>query len=275
SGRVVRSLVHIDARSLTFFDDGAGWHQAVIDLVVIAFGDNGRTLGQLNKTLTIRAKGDEYRAMMDRGLVYNINLPVKKEGAYQVRFAVRDATSKKIGSGSQFLNIPNINKGRLALSGIVLTGLGSIRQTAATSQEIAKAQQPVQAIGAATSSREPAEENHNAPSDDSPAVRRFSPGERLDLGFIVFNAKLDKSTRKPGLKLQMRVFKDGDLVTEGPSIAFDPGQPSDPERVGAGGTLALNSNMAPGHYAVQVVCTDLLASVRHQIATSWMDFEIK
>ena len=103
SGPFVRSLVHIDARSLTFSDEGAGWRSAVMDLAVIAEGDNRKTQGQLNKTLTIHAKGDEYRVMTERGLVYNFSLPVKKEGAYQVRVAVRDATSKKIGSGSQFL----------------------------------------------------------------------------------------------------------------------------------------------------------------------------
>ena len=53
-------------------------------------------------------------------MVYSVHVPVKKPGAYQVRVVLRDATSELFGSASQFIEVPDIGKGHLALSGIVL-----------------------------------------------------------------------------------------------------------------------------------------------------------
>ena len=53
-------------------------------------------------------------------MVYSVHVAVKKPGAYQMRVVLRDATSEQFGSASQFIEVPDIDKGRLALSGIVL-----------------------------------------------------------------------------------------------------------------------------------------------------------
>jgi hypothetical protein len=73
-----------------------------------------------NTTYTLRLRGDTFEKALAYGFEYRMNHIVKKPGAYQLRVAVRDAISEKVGSASQFIEVPDLKKGRLALSGIVI-----------------------------------------------------------------------------------------------------------------------------------------------------------
>ena len=57
-------------------------------------------------------------------MVYTLDVPVPKRGAYQIRVAVRDGTSSQVGSASQFVEIPDLKKARFALASIVLQDAG-------------------------------------------------------------------------------------------------------------------------------------------------------
>jgi hypothetical protein len=46
---------------------------------------------------------------------------IKQPGAYQIRLVMRDATTQKLGSASQYLDVPDVKKGHLAVSGILLS----------------------------------------------------------------------------------------------------------------------------------------------------------
>ena len=91
---------------------------------------------------------------MANGFVYRLHHPVKKPGAYQLRMAVRDANSERVGSASQFIEVPDIYKARLTLSGIVL-----------------RANPP----------KNPSEGEGGEQGDasENPAVRLFKPGRAL------------------------------------------------------------------------------------------------
>ena len=65
---------------------------------------------------------DQYKGALDHGIVYRSRLFVDRPGAYQIRAAIRDVTTGRAGSGSQFLVIPEVGKGKLALSGLMLKG---------------------------------------------------------------------------------------------------------------------------------------------------------
>jgi hypothetical protein len=58
---------------------------------------------------------------MRDGLVYRLDLPVPKPGSYQFRVAVRDSSSSRMGTAGQFVDVPNLNNGRLVLSGITVS----------------------------------------------------------------------------------------------------------------------------------------------------------
>jgi hypothetical protein len=255
----MRSIVHVNARDLTFTEQPDGWHQAVFDVLAITFGDNGVVLDQLARTQTLRFRGKTYENILKEGFTYNIIVPVKKPGAYQLRTALRDTGTERVGSASQFIEVPDLKKNRLALSGIMMKGMSfqSFNQggSGAAQEEADKS------IG---------ESDPNA----SPALRRFKQGLVLIYAMAIYNAQLDKATGQPQLKTQARVFLDGKPVFTGTEIPLDVTKQSDLKRLQVAGAMQLGTAMVPGEYVIQIVVTDELAKQKHRVASQWIDFEI-
>jgi len=63
---------------------------------------------------------ERYKVALQKGIVYTDDFQVKKPGAYQFRAVSRDPETGKLGSAGQFIQVPDIDKNHLALSGIVL-----------------------------------------------------------------------------------------------------------------------------------------------------------
>ena len=247
---VVESLMYIDASQLQLIDEPDGWKKAVIDVAAVTFGENGAAVDEINRTETVRARGEALRLMLSEGLVYMMKVPLKKPGAYQLRVAVRDSQTEKVGSASQFIEVPDLSKGRLALSGVVLTSA-----------------QEGPAPGAA-----PAAAENSALREAT--VRRFRQGSKLDLVYYIYNAKSERATGRPRLSTQVRIFREGQPVFAGPALPFDPGQQPDAARLRAGSRIQLGMNLAPGEYVLQLVVTDQQAGGARANATQWLDFEI-
>lgn len=261
AGSIMRSLLHVDANDLTFTDEPNGWHKTVFAVMAVTFGDNGLVVDQLSHVHTMRVRGAQYEKMMKQGFVYFVTVPVKKPGAYQLRTALRDEASSRVGSVSQFVEVPDLKKNRLSLSGILLSGV--------TAAEL-KNDKPATPANAAAPGGEVRE---NDPASTA-AVRQFRRGSALTYGLFIYNAKLDKSILRPNLTTQMRLFRDGKLVFTGREIPFDFTNQPDMKRLTAGGALQLGSDMAPGDYVLQVLVTDALADPKHRTGSQWIDFEI-
>src|SRR5258706_105070 len=92
-----------------------------IDVLASSYGENGLVADYLARSETIRARGKTYVNLLHYGLNYNLLVPIKKPGPYQLRAAVRDAATERIGSAYQFIEVTELKKGRLALSGIALS----------------------------------------------------------------------------------------------------------------------------------------------------------
>ena len=84
------------------------------------FGDNGAIVEQVKSDAVLSLREHEYQQALRDGLRLRLDMPAKKPGSYQVRIAVRDRTSSKIGSAGQFVAVPDLNRKEVALSGIVL-----------------------------------------------------------------------------------------------------------------------------------------------------------
>jgi len=108
----------------------------------------------------------------------------------------------------------------------------------------------------------------------SPAVRQFNLGLIMVYGVLVYNAQLDKSTAKPQLQTQMKLYRDGREVFTGKEVALDAGSQPDLKRLGATGAVQLGTQMDPGEYVLQVIVTDLLRKDKYRVASQWIDFEI-
>src|SRR5205807_926340 len=107
-GSFMKSVLHIDPHDLTFTDEANNRHKCVFDVLAMTFGDNGVPVDQSGKTFTIQLNDDWYKRVQRDGLVYYVTVPIKKPGAYQLRMSLRDSSSERIGSASQFVEVPDL-----------------------------------------------------------------------------------------------------------------------------------------------------------------------
>jgi VWFA-related protein len=266
----MRSLVYIDTHDLSFATQADGSHKADLDVAAITFGDNGLAIDKVARTYELRLKEEDYQRVIKHGLIYSLNVPVKKAGAYQLRVAVRDAATERVGSAGQFIEVPDLNKNRLALSGIILGGMNRAAAqkttvTEATGASPAPVSQSASASGDAADIYDP---------QAGPAVRRLSHDMILDFGYVIYNAQLDRAGGRPQLTTQVRLFRDGQQVFAGKDLPFSADKQTDLKRLVAGGRLRLGTNLPPGEYVLQVIVTDALAKEKYRTASQWIDFEI-
>jgi len=286
AGSLMRSLLHIEARDLTFSDEPDGWHKSVFDILAVTFGDNGVPIEQVSRIHTLRARGETYARLMRDGFVYMVAVPVKKPGAYQLRIALRDSESDRVGSASQFVDIPDIKKNRLTLSGIVVTGLSAAEYARANAAVTApptpgspkpsvspdtNTQAAPTQSNAGTAQSEGVEEGD---AEAGPAVRHFHAGSVVRYDYLIFNAKADKAGNQPQLTTQVRLVRDGKVVFTGKEIPFITSNQADQKRLTAAGAIQLGRELTPGEYVLQIIVNDALADKKHRTATQWMDFEI-
>ncbi|HEX8097193.1 MAG TPA: VWA domain-containing protein [Pyrinomonadaceae bacterium] len=261
AGSFMRSILHIDARDLTFTTEADGQRKVVFDVIAMTFGDNGQVLDQVGRTYTLGMKEEVYKRALETGFNYVMTVPVKKPGAYQLRAALRDTATERTGSASQFIEVPNLSKNRLALSGLTLGGydLAALKKRQAEQG----AQQEQEGAGA-----------QDTDPQSGPAVRRMRHGMLLQYGYVIYNAQADRATGQPQLLTQMRLFRDGREVFTGKQNPYDPKGQADPKRLVATGAIQLGTDMAPGEYVLQIIVTDALAKDKYRTATQWVDFEI-
>ncbi|HEX8283460.1 MAG TPA: VWA domain-containing protein [Pyrinomonadaceae bacterium] len=253
-GAFVRSLLHVEGGDVSFTRQPDGTYKAVLDVVALTFGVNGRPVGEANMTHTVLVKAEDYEKTLRGGLVYNMIVPAKKAGGYQLRVAVRDTATERVGSASQFVEVPDLKKDRLALSGLVLSS---------------------RVAGAAPASGDATATDAGAPDPlGGAAVRRFRRGAAVDYGFHIYNAKVEAAGGAARMQTQVRLFRDGRAVFTGQVLPFD-GRPQNVAGdISAGGQLRLGNELGPGEYVLQLIVTDRLAKEKYRVAAQWIDFEI-
>ncbi|HKG61496.1 MAG TPA: VWA domain-containing protein [Pyrinomonadaceae bacterium] len=235
-GSLVRSFVYIAASDLEFAPVN-GRQQASIELHGVVFGDNGAMIEQLRRGLTISLPENEYAAATKNGLGFSVDIPVKRNGAFQVRVAIRDRKTSKIGSAGEFVSVPDLRNKRPAVSGIVLGG----------------------------GSRGRSEREALA----NTVARRFDLNTDLDFVYVIYNAL---QFAKP--VMETKLFRDGRVIYSGPETPIQiTGQP-DPDRVVVNGKLRLSPDLEPGFYYLQVVITDKDGKGKVVPVMQWIDFEV-
>jgi hypothetical protein len=96
----------------------------------------------------------------------------------------------------------------------------------------------------------------------------------VDFRYHIYNAKVDRTTGRPRLQTQTRLFRDGQAVYASPLQPYDPGTQPGATRLEAGRRLQLGTQLSPGDYVLQVVVIDELVKGKRRTATQWIDFQI-
>jgi len=238
AGSIVRSFVYIDAKDLIFqkIDDR---HRAIIELHGVAFGDNGTVVAQIGRGATMNLIDRDYEHAMRNGLALRFDIPVRRPGAYQVRIATLDKTSSKVGTAGRFVEVPDLTKKKLAVSGIVLG-------TAAESF----AGNPDRII-------------------EDTGTRRFPQDSNLDFAFVTYNAEKSKP-----LVMQARLFRDGKNVYSGTEVPIEAGNQPEPNRLLVNGSVKLTPDLELGNYFLQIVIFERDDKKKTPRVVQWVDFEI-
>lgn len=245
AGNMIQALVYIDAKDLQFAKTGENY-KANFDIVATTFGDNGVQTNEYAKNYTVEVSEKVYRNMLTNGFVYTLTVPIKKIGAYQFRIALLDTATSKVGSVSQFIEVPNIKK-NLILSGLIVDNF--------TPDEWQKVK-----------SGENTNETGRSVLLDT-TVREFKRGTILRYDYVVYNPK-----RSQQVKSQMRLIRDGKIVYEEQPAAIKTNGQNDMMRLQAAGALSLGNNLEPGSYILQIIATD--DSNSKKFATQFVEFEI-
>ncbi len=256
SGSFIRSFMHVRTQDLSFTDEPDGGKKTTFDILAVAFGDNGNAVDSLSKTFTLTVKKDLYESYLKTGMVFNFVFPMKKPGAYQLRVAFRDHKSEKVGSANQFIEVPNLKKNRLTLSGVGLENIPfSVWQKRNSSPGMT-----------------PSADDKSNPGNDT-AVRQFKRGTVLNYGLSVYNAKA-QAGKSPDLTSQIRIFRDGKPVFEGRPTPFVPIKRNDPNALAYTASLSLGTEMPVGDYILAIVITDNLSKDKVKTSTQFVQFEV-
>jgi VWFA-related protein len=238
-GSYIKTLLHFDAHDLSFTEDADGARSVTVDIAVVAFNENGDPAETVNKTWSLRVAKDNYEDVLRKGLVYSVPVPIKKAGPYQLRVALRDATSRKLGSAMQFIEVPDVKSGRLALSGIVVT----------------------------------ADPPAAADPEGTPALRIFKVGGAISYAYEVFNPPARANEKSP-LEMQVRLYRDGEIVYEGMPLGLNTEHEKNAKRLLVGGRIQL-TKIPAGDYVMQVIVADTVRRDKSRLAAQTIDFEVR
>ena len=240
TGSIVRSFVYIAARDLSF-EKVDGRNRASVELHGVIFGNNGTVVEHRARGATLNLIDSDYEYAMRNGLALRFDMPVKRPGSYQVRIATRDRTTSKIGTAGQFVEVPDINKKKLAVSGIVLGTPAGSRASSADANQI------IEGTG----------------------TRKFQSKADLDFAFIAYNAASANS-----LVMEPKLFRDGKNVYSGPEIPIEVANQPDPNRMLVSGSFKLPPELELGNYFLQIVISEKSAKKKAPQVVQWVDFEI-
>ena len=253
-GSFVRTLLHLDGDRISFVDEPNGNKKGVFDVVAVTLNEKNEVVDEFNRTHTIRFPAAYAAAVQQNGLIYSADIPVKKPGAYNVRVAMRDVNSRLLGSAGQQIEVPDLKKSSLMLSALTLSE-ADVQDGKPIIASIQKMEPGFAAVA----------------SVSHPAIRRFRPGAVFGYSYKIYNAELDKATRQPKLTVQVRLYRDGQVVLDGAPAAAQLEPQTDMLRINDFGFLRLQPQMLPGEYALQVVIRDLQTN---KTASQWIDFEV-
>lgn len=245
AGSIIRSFIYLNPASLSFTSVN-GRRETPLQLHGVVFGDNGAVIDRVKRDIVLSLGETEYQQVMHDGLRdavrLRFDLPAKNPGSYQVRIAVRDLTSAKIGSAGQFVMVPDLNAKGLPLSGIVLRDLSQTSTPAAVMA--------------------------------NPPARRFAANSNLYFGLMTYNASISPATRLPDLMVETKLFRDGKIIGSPSQTAVEIKNQSDLSRLFINGAFRLTPDLEPGNYFLQVAITDKASRDKQPTSTQWVGFEI-
>jgi VWFA-related protein len=232
-GYLLRSWMHLNGSQVSFKEENNEICITLITSAVIT-DVSGIVRDAGRETYTIKVKKEELASIREHGLSFSIEIPAKKPGTYYVRVAVQDKSSGKLGSAYQYVDIPDLKNGKLALSNIF------------AGQSL----------------------------DGKPRVlRNYSVGENLDYSTVIYNG-LTKKQNAPELESHFVLYRNGIEVAQGKPETVPLEGVKDYKRIAIKKSLPLDRALLPGEYLLEFVVENKNADKKQNSISQALDFNL-
>ena len=226
SGALVN--LHVDASQLTLRLLN-GTHQSALDLLMALFDEKGKAAASFVERISVNIRPERLENAVKYGFNYR-RLMALKPGFYQARVAIREEGSARMGSASKWVEIPDVGKKQLTLSGVLLSAAREDQNDLQLANSVYIPQ-------------------------PSSATRRFKQDGAVDFVVFAYNAKVEKNTAD--LVIQSQVFSGSKLVSASPVAKMTIPESSDLQRIPYAARISLEE-FNPGPYELRVVVIDRL-----------------
>jgi VWFA-related protein len=240
-GYLVRSWLHLDAKDLQIQKKETG---NTISLKAVCLTSDVK--GYINDPSIMKyefaVKDENLEWVKENGIRFSLLFPVKNPGSYYVRVAVQDEASNKVGSAYEFVTIPDLKKGRLAMSNMFIINSdedaswvlsGKVKET--TIKVLVPSLQK--------------DENR------TPAVKVYRPGDSIEYMTLVYNA--GSPGKAPDLESQIYLYKNGRELIKGEPQKVDLNGLTEFNKIPIRRKLVLGDDMQEGNYVLQLLVRDL------------------
>jgi VWFA-related protein len=226
-GPTLATAIQIPGEFLVFGPQPDGKIQAIVDLTGVFYDDKGVPKASFLERLIIT---EGVKPQRDITFTY----PVKLDpGLYQVRTAVRDDKSGRVGSAHAWMEIPDLTKKQLVMSSLLL---GERNQSTVTNVSKSDDLGPV-ALSAS---------------------HRFSRESTLRFLMFVYNTELSPTDKKPDTAVQVQVIRDDQPVITTALRRITTDEITDLARLPYAAEIPLSSLQA-GRYLLQISVIDRLS----------------
>jgi VWFA-related protein len=273
-GPYLETLVHVGSRGIVFQEDAKGCRTANLEIVTWPLQLDPRLDSQGKATSRLAGFqfcGKTSERVIKDGIVCLVRDKAPKPGPYQARVAVRNAPPGSghsvgspqraeaavanadrvpVGSASRFLQVPDIEKQGLALSGILLGAEGALASVAA---------QPG------------AQELYRPTVEGDPAIRSFRAGGTLRYELRLFRAT--GASSQATVQTQIKILREGQEVYSGPPVPLDLKGVDPMQGTPVQGTYKLDAATVPAQYILGVIATEKQGG-KQRTAEMWIDFEV-
>lgn len=208
------------------------------------FDDKGQPVASFKDELKVTANSTDAAGLRNQKVVYTTQATVKP-GLYQVRVAARDAQSKRTGSATEWIEVPDLTKGSLTTSGFFISELRAGQNQ--TDEEALKLP--------------------NLSVDG-----RFAKTSKLLFLTYIYNASRGATgADTPDVAIQIQVHSDIKPVLRTQMLNVSSEGLTDLARIPYSAAIPLSA-MPPGRYTLQITVTDRLAKTT---ASRNVNFEIE
>jgi len=225
--------IQIARSAISFAADDSGKQTGAVDIASVIYDDKGRPGGQVNDRLSVQTEKTE--TAEQSGTIVS-TYPIKLgPGLYQVRVAVRDERSGRMGNANAWVEIPDLTTPKLSLSSLIM---GDGKDVSDPSMK-KRTRDPLDQV------------NLNVD-------RRYLQNSNLRLMLFAYNARLAENTSEPDVAIKIEVLHNDKAVISAPFKPISTKGITDLAQLPYAADIPL-SGLARGLYELKVTVLDRLA----------------